>query len=106
MELIHGFSFLLGAIVAWICSRKLGKSAVVGNEEWLLKEISSPTDEGIDEATEKCRIDMDRRKLSGFSPRATLEADPAGSNYLRYQRIKCLRAILKANGWQQNLAQK
>jgi len=62
-----------------------------------------PTDEGVDEALEKCRADMALRKLNGFSPRAALECDPAGSNYLRYQRIKSFRNILKANGWRQGL---
>jgi len=31
MDIIHGFSFLLGAIVAWFCSKKFGKN--VGVEE-------------------------------------------------------------------------
>lgn len=45
-----------------------------GNEAWIVKEISLPTDKEIDEAMEKSHVDMQCGKLSEFPPLASLSA--------------------------------
>jgi hypothetical protein len=103
MDTIHGFSFLLGAAIAWFLTKQLKSEEKQKDDEWLLRDVSSPSQNQIDADLEKCRIDMEKRNLNGFSPRALLEKDAAGSNYLQYMRINHYRAILRSNGWEQTL---
>ena len=71
------------------------------NEEWLIKDVSYPSQNQIDADLEKCRVEMEKRGLNGFSPRGLLEKDPAGSSYLQLMRINHYRGILRSNRWEQ-----
>jgi hypothetical protein len=70
-------------------------------EQLLTYDIAVPTDKDIGERIEECKQDMEKRGLSGFSPRPILEKDKAGSLYLHLHRVQQLRSILRSHGWQQ-----
>ena len=101
MDSIHGFSFLLGAAIAWFIAKQLRKDARSSDDEWLIKDVSAPTDAEVEQALERYRSEMRKRNLNEFSSNDQLENDAAGSQYFRYMRIKRHRDTLRSNGWQQ-----
>ena len=101
MDVIHGFTFLLGAAAAWFITRQSAKERKVSEDEWLIRDVSAPTDADIEHILERLRADMRLRNLNEFSSDTLLDKDAAGSQYLRHMRIKMLRDTLRSNGWTQ-----
>lgn len=70
-------------------------------EQLLTYDLAIPTDEDIRNRIEQCREELAERGLTGFSPRAVLQKDRAGLQFLHLHRVQQLRGILQMHGWRQ-----